>query len=138
LIDFALAVRVSRKGLFSKKKGKAAGTRSYMSPEQIRGEWLDGRADIYSFGASCYEVVTGRPPFRAANPQDLLKKQIIEKPVSPQSYNSDVTDQFAALVLRMLGKTREERPRDFHEVLMELRTMQVFKSVAAAKTSQAS
>jgi serine/threonine protein kinase len=136
IIDFALAVRVSKRGLFSKKKSKAAGTRSYMSPEQIRGEWLDGRADIYSFGASCYETITGRPPFRAASPADLLKKQIIEKPVSPQIHNSDVTDQFAALVVRMLSKKREERPRDFHEVLMELRGMQVFKSVAPSKSAQ--
>jgi serine/threonine protein kinase len=136
LIDFALAVRASKKGIFKKKKSRAAGTRSYMSPEQIRGEWLDGRADIYSFGASCYEVVTGRPPFRAATPTELLNKQIVEKPLSPQYHNSDITDQFAAFVLRMLSKKREERHRDFHEVLMELRTMQVFKSAAAAKSTQ--
>jgi serine/threonine protein kinase len=138
LIDFALAVRATKKGLFSKKKSRAAGTRSYMSPEQIRGEWLDGRADIYSFGASCYEVACGRPPFRAGTPTELLNKQIVEKPVSPQMHNPDITDQFAALVLRMLAKKREERPRDFHEVLMELRTLQVFKSVAATKATQAS
>ena len=137
LIDFALAVRVTKKGMFGKKKrqNKPAGTRSYMSPEQIRGEWLDGRADVYSFGATCYEVVTGRPPFRAASPQDLLHKQIVEKPVTPQFHNPEVTDQFAALVMRMLGKKREERPKDFHEVLMELRTLQIFKPTAAPKSA---
>jgi serine/threonine protein kinase len=135
LIDFALAVRVSKKGMFSKKADRAAGTKSYMSPEQIRGEWLDGRADIYSFGATCFEVVTGRPPFRAASPTELLKKQIVEKALSPKVYNPDVTDQFADLVLRMLAKKREERPKDFHEVLMAMRSMQVFKTgVSTTKT----
>ena len=67
----------------SARKGKAQGTRSYMSPEQIRGQALDGRADIYSFGATAYELVTGRPPFRGASSQDLLNKHITEKPRFP-------------------------------------------------------
>jgi serine/threonine protein kinase len=133
LIDFAIAQRISRGGML-KRRGKSAGTRSYMSPEQIRGEALDGRADIYSFGATAYEAVTGRPPFRAASPEELLNKHINIKPDSPQVYNADVTDEFAALVLRMLAKKKEERPRDFHEVLMQLRNLAVFKSEVAKKT----
>lgn len=132
VIDFALARRIEKPGFFSRwfrRKGKSQGTRSYMSPEQIRGEPLDGRADIYSFGASCFELVTGRPPFRGVSAQDLLTKQITEKPVSPRVYNPDVTEEFADLVLKMLAKKREERPRDFHEVLMKLKTIKVFKSV---------
>jgi serine/threonine protein kinase len=137
IIDFALARRIEKPSFFSRlfrRRGKVQGTRSYMSPEQIRGEALDGRADIYSFAASAYELVTGRPPFRGASSQDLLVKHITEKPASPQIYNSDVTDEFAELVLRMLGKKREDRPRDFHEVLMKLKTMKVFKSVESKPT----
>jgi serine/threonine protein kinase len=139
IIDFALAVRVQKKPgffgrMFGKKKAKAMGTRSYMSPEQIRGEYLDGRADVYSFACSAYEIVTGRPPFRAASSQELLTKHIVEKPPSPQIYNADVTEEFADLVLRMLAKKREDRLRDFHEVMMQLRTMKVFKTQAAQKS----
>lgn len=131
LIDFALATRVQKEGLFGgmfRKRGKAQGTRSYMSPEQIRGQAIDGRADVYSFGATCYELLTGRPPFRGATAQELLTKHILEKPVSPQMLNPDVTDEFAGLVLHMLAKKKQDRPRDFHEVLMAMRTMKVFKT----------
>ncbi len=127
IIDFALAQQIPT-GLAKifRRKEKPAGTRSYMSPEQIRGQPLDGRSDIYSFGAMCYELTTGRPPFRAASAQELLAKHITEKPLSPRHYNPDVTEQFADLVLRMLAKKKEERPRDFHEVLMELRGIRIF------------
>jgi serine/threonine protein kinase len=127
IIDFAIAQRIPT-GL-SKifwRKAKPQGTHSYMSPEQIRSQRLDGRADVYSFGALCYEVVAGRPPFRASSFQDLLAKHITEKPLTPQQYNPEVTKQFADLVLRMLAKKKEDRPRDFHEVLMAMRTLRVF------------
>lgn len=136
LIDFALAKRIEKPGFFSKlfrMRPKVQGTRSYMSPEQIRGEPLDSRADVYSFGATCYELVTGRPPFRGSSSQDLLVKQITEKPASPRIHNPDVTDEFADLVLRMLNKKRDERPRDFHEVLMKLKSIRVFKNVEPPK-----
>src|SRR6202012_3379020 len=91
-------------------KTPVQGTRSYMSPEQIRGEALDGRADVYSFGATCYELVANRPPFRGASNQELLQKQLSEKPGSPQMHNPDVSDDFARLILRMLAKKKEDRP----------------------------
>jgi eukaryotic-like serine/threonine-protein kinase len=127
LIDFALAQRIPT-GLskFFWRKNKPQGTRSYMSPEQIRGLPLDGRADVYSFGATCYEMVASRPPFRGSSSQDLLTKHIIEKPLSPRNYNSEVTEEFADLILRMLAKKKEERPRDFHEVLMQMRSLRLF------------
>jgi serine/threonine protein kinase len=139
LIDFALAARIQKPTFFSRlfrRKGRVMGTRTYMSPEQIRGEMLDGRADIYSFGASAYEIVTGRPPFRGGSNQDLLVKHIIEKPLSPQLHNADVSDEFAALILKCLAKKREERPRDFHEVLMRLQQIKIFKSDAPPKSGR--
>ena len=75
-----------------------------MSPEQIRGEILDTRSDLYGFAASAYELVCYRPPFTGASSQDLLTKHLRERPQSPKVYNPDVTDDFAALLLRMLAK----------------------------------
>jgi serine/threonine protein kinase len=137
IIDFAISVRPA-KGLgklFSRKQ-KAQGTRSYMSPEQIRGQHLDARADVYSFGATCYEMVAGRPPFRGKDAMDLLTKHITEKPVNPRSHNPEVTEDFAALILKMLEKKKEDRPRDFHDVLMQFRNMRVFKGVAGKKAEE--
>jgi eukaryotic-like serine/threonine-protein kinase len=128
LIDFAIAQRIlTGMSKFFFRKAKPQGTRSYMSPEQIRGQLLDGRADIYSFGATCYEMLTGRPPFRGASSQDLLNKHIAEKPVTPRQYNPEVTEEFAGLILRMLAKKKEDRPRDFHDVLMQMRGIRLFK-----------
>lgn len=131
IIDFAIAQRIEKDNFFSRlfrRKHKAQGTRSYMSPEQIRGEPLDARADIYSFGISAFELTTGRVPFRASSNQELLVKQIAEKPVSPQTYNKELTDEFSNLVLKMLAKKRDERPESFHEVLRTLNAIKIYKS----------
>ena len=136
IIDFALAQKIETPSFFSKlfrRKPHVAGTRSYMSPEQIRGEPLDGRADIYSFGATAYEIVTYRPPFRASSQQELLQKQIIEKPAPLPTFNKEVTDDFSNLVLKMLAKKREQRPQSFHEVLKALNTLKVYKSDPVVK-----
>jgi eukaryotic-like serine/threonine-protein kinase len=137
IIDFALAVRIQKASFFSRIFGRrhrlTQGTRSYMSPEQIRNFPLDGRADVYSFGASMYEIATNRPPFRAASNQELLTKHITEKAISPQTFNADLTDEFSELVLHCLAKKREDRPRDFHQVLMRLKTIRVYKSDSGPK-----
>ena len=138
IIDFALAIRIQKPSFLGKlfrmgSKAQVQGTRSYMSPEQIRGEPLDSRADIYSFAASAYELTTHRPPFRGSSAQDLLTKQIAEKPVSPQMHNPDLTDEFSNLILKMLSKKREDRPETFHDVLKSLNIMRIYKNEPAKK-----
>jgi serine/threonine protein kinase len=128
-IDFAISRRIP-KGLSKlfHRQAKAQGTPSYMSPEQIRRQALDARADIYGLGATYYELTTGRPPFRGNTIPDLLNKQLTEKAITPQAHNKDVTDEFAALVVKMLAKKKEDRPPSCHDVLIAMRKMKVFKS----------
>jgi serine/threonine-protein kinase len=128
-IDFAISKKAPKglAKLFHRQK-KAQGTPSYMSPEQIRKQPVDGRADIYGLGATYYELMTGRPPIRGNTITDLLNNQLIQKPISPQSHNKDITDEFAALVLKMLSKKKEERPATCHDVLIAMRKMKVFKT----------
>jgi eukaryotic-like serine/threonine-protein kinase len=129
LIDFAISEKIpTGLGKMFYRRSKAAGTPSYMSPEQIRRQALDPRADIYSFGCTVYEIVCGKPPYRGSSIQDLLSRHFTEKPLSPVFHNSDITDEFAALVMHMLAKKKEDRPKDFHQVLIALRGMRVYKS----------
>jgi eukaryotic-like serine/threonine-protein kinase len=129
MIDFAITRKIPTglSKLFYRQK-KAQGTPSYLAPEQIRKQPLDGRADIYGLGCTYYELVTGRPPFRGNTIQDLLNKQLVEKPLTPQAHNKDLTDEFAGLVMRMLAKKKEERPETCHDVLIAMRKMKVHKS----------
>jgi serine/threonine-protein kinase len=131
IIDFAISQPI-KKGFLAKllrKRGAPEGTATYMSPEQIRSDLLDGRSDIYSLGITWYEMVTGRPPFRGDSIAALFRKHLVEKPQLPSAYNPDVTDEFGNLVLKMLEKKREDRPPSFHNVLIDLKKTKVFKSL---------
>jgi len=128
-IDFAISRQIPKglSKLFHRQK-KAQGTPSYMAPEQIRKQALDPRADVYGLGATFYELLTGRPPLRGNTIPDLLNKQLVEKPFTPQSHNKDITDEMAALILKMLSKKKEERPETCHDVLIAMRKMKVLKT----------
>lgn len=129
LIDFALATR-KKSGLAKLFSGrsKVQGTRSYMSPEQIRGQALDYRADIYSFGCLAYELVGGKPPFTGTSTNDLLNKHL-RSPIPPaQAANRNVSDEFANLLRSMLAKKPAERPQSMRDVLNQLAATPVFKT----------
>jgi serine/threonine-protein kinase len=128
LIDFALAVkRKSGLAKFLSLRTKVQGTRSYMSPEQIRGGALDQRADVYSFGCTLFELVTGRPPFTGGSSNELLNKHLAASPPSADSANRNITSEFAALVTRMLAKPPDKRPDSIDQFLQEFRSLRVFK-----------
>lgn len=129
IIDFAITRKIQA-GFFAKlfrKKSKPQGTPSFMSPEQIRDDLLDGRADVYSYACTLFELSTGRKPFTGATQGDLLTRHFTEKPAPPSSYNKDLTDEFSAFVLKMMAKKKEDRPKNFHEVLIELRKVKIYK-----------
>jgi serine/threonine protein kinase len=129
IIDFAISIKM-QSGFFAKLfKGKKRpqGTPSFMSPEQIKDELLDGRADIYSYACTLYELTTGRKPFVGSTQGDLLMRHFTEKAVPPSSYNKDLTEEFGAFVLKMMTKKRDDRLKSFHEVLIELKKIKIFK-----------
>ncbi len=128
LIDFALAVK--KKGglarLFS-TKSKIQGTRSYMSPEQIRGQPLDQRADLYSFGCMAYELLGGKPPFTGSTTNELLTKHLRSAIPPLQGSNRNVSDEFAQLSKSLLAKDPADRPDSMADFLREMRTIPLFK-----------
>jgi len=137
LIDFAISKQYPTGiKLWFYRKGKPQGTPSYMSPEQIRDEVLDTRADIYSYGCTLYELTCGRPPFRATTTNELLTKHLAEKPSPLIAYNADVTDAFSNFVLKLLAKDKKNRPKHFHEVMMEMKKLPIYKSVVEKRDSE--
>jgi len=127
LIDFTIAQKPKKNFLsFFGIKQPVRGTRSYMSPEQIRGETLDRRADVYSFGCVLFELLAGRPPFTASSPNELLEKHLKAGVPSVMVYNNNVTRECADLIRRMIHKKRESRPESMWEVMQEFRNLHFF------------
>ncbi|HHT9138390.1 MAG TPA: protein kinase domain-containing protein [Candidatus Wunengus sp. YC60] len=95
----------------------------YMSPEQIKGETVDYRSDIYSFGIILYEMLTGKPPF---NDGDIAYRHINEEPVPPASLNSKIPRWLENIVLKCLRKSPEERYPQTDHLLKEIKSYSKF------------
>jgi serine/threonine protein kinase len=89
--------------------GVVVGTPEYMSPEQGKGETLDGRSDLYSVGVILYQLLTGRLPFTAETAVGVLLKHLIEEPVPPSQIQPLADPMLEAVALRAMKKKREER-----------------------------
>jgi len=141
LIDFSIAQKAKKGlgGLFGGRK--IQGTRSYMSPEQIRGRAMDPRSDIYSFGCVMFELLAGRPPYTAVNPNELLTKHLKAAIPSLATMNEAVTPEFTALVQKMMSKERDQRHPDMNTFLKEFHSIRVYrtgmKPVAPAEFEEA-
>lgn len=130
LVDFGLAadLRADRIAWAGGRRGRIMGTPSYMSPEQIRGETVDHRSDIYSFGCMAYEAFTGAPPF---TPTELLELIELHSRRAPPPLRSAALDRIPAasskalrrLVLHCLAKRPEDRPASMDEVKLVLRSI---------------
>jgi len=87
------------------------GTLSYMSPEQTgrMNRGVDYRTDIYSLGATFYEMLTGEVPFKSKDPMELIHSHIARQPLPPQDLNPSVPAVLSSIILKMLSKNPEER-----------------------------
>jgi serine/threonine protein kinase len=128
VIDYALARRQAV-GLMKMFEGRIPrqGTKTYMSPEQIRCESPTPLADIYSLGITCYELACGRPPFRANSSQELLEKHISERPLPLLTHNKLITPEYNDMVLKMIQKKPGDRYGSLHEVLSRFRAIRIFQ-----------
>jgi eukaryotic-like serine/threonine-protein kinase len=134
LIDFSLARRAKRglAGLLPLKflggKSKVQGTRSYMSPEQIRRKTLDQRADVYSFGCTLHELISGKPPFSGSTVEELFGKHLTAAPPALDPAKHNVTADFANLVRSMLAKDPGDRPASVGQCLAVIRSHRIFRT----------
>ena len=101
--------------------GSSIGTPAYMAPEQAAGDpAIDHRADLYAFGCTAYELLTGQPPFANRSVAALVAAHLTEAPVSVASRRADVPPALAALVERCLAKDPDARPADASDVISAL------------------
>ncbi len=127
LIDFNLARKPT--GAFGKLFGGSKvvqGTPSYISPEQIRNQKFDQRADVYSFGCVVYETLSGKTPFTATSQNELLQRHLSSRPPDLTVIDKNITPDFSAFVQRMMAKEPKDRPDNMKDVMMELKTKSMF------------
>jgi tetratricopeptide (TPR) repeat protein/tRNA A-37 threonylcarbamoyl transferase component Bud32 len=118
------AARTQAPGATLTQIGMSVGTPAYMAPEQAAGDPdTDHRADIYAFGCTAYELLAGRPPFIDRSPQRLLAAQMGETPVAITDLRPDTPHELAALVMRCLEKSPDDRPQTAGELTAVLDTV---------------
>ena len=118
IMDFGLAKSVATKMTHD---GALFGTPNYMSPEQVRGETLDGRSDLFSLGVVLYEMLVGAKPFEGDSVSSVLYRIVHEPPRDPAPHLDRVAPPLRAIVERALAKRREDRFADGQELAVSLR-----------------
>jgi serine/threonine protein kinase len=130
VLDFGLAKHIGKQAGFEEdlstaltSAGSTLGTLTYMSPEQVKGEVLDVRTDIFSLGVVVYEMVTGVHPFRRKSLMETAAAIQIESPVPLSTYNENVPELLQHTVAKMLIKDPEQRYQVIHEVRTNLQQL---------------
>ncbi len=142
ILDFGLAKLVSdSQAETMTQTGQAMGTVLYMSPEQLRGQAVDSRSDLWSFGVLAYELLAGTSPFQTDSSAATVARILNDEPPSLGSVPG-VPDWLSGLVSQLLRKNRAERPQSASEVLRQVEdrtpTSQSLAKDAAQLTSNAS
>jgi serine/threonine-protein kinase len=122
LMDFGIAKNADEMHLT--RPGMTIGSVYYMSPEQVRGGTVDARSDLYSFGITMYESLTGRKPFEADTSYSVLHAQCNEAPIPPIQVNPALSPELNAIVLHALEKDPQDRyqtAQEFHDAIKALR-----------------
>ncbi len=138
VMDFGIAKSLEAEELT--KEGTVVGTPHYMSPQQAAGEEVDHRSDIYSLGAIMYEVLTGRPPFKADSDIGIIHKHITETPKPPSNLNPQIPKVLEEIILKCLKKKPEERFQKADDVIKAIdeakpKAISIAESARARKNS---
>ncbi len=131
IMDFGLAAPVAAKG--SSEEGQVFGTPRYMAPEQVRGERVDPRTDLYALGVMLFELSTGFPPFEHAVITELLRMHLSTPVPRAKELSPDLPEGFSYLLERLMSKRIEDRPASALEVA---ETLKLLASGGAGETKR--
>ncbi len=112
------------------REGRLLGTPAYMSPEQVRGEPLDGRSDLFSFGSTLYEMVTGQAPFRRASAAETLTAILRDEPSPASRLHPELPPRLEEILARCLAKDPAQRYPGAGELAADLRALASGAAVA--------
>ncbi len=132
ILDFGLALKIPIPVDNGEEPGgqkdrmstaRPSGTAGYMSPEQVRGETLDSRTDLFSLGVVLYESLTGIRPFTGSTLPDALQATLVAEPRPLSTFRDDVPLELESIVRKALAKGRSDRYQSAENFLLELQTL---------------
>lgn len=132
VMDFGLAKQIKDAGVVQSEAeteallsspGALIGTLPYMSPEQVRGEELDGRSDIFSFGVVLYEMVTGQQPFASKSSAATASAILTTEPAPLARFANDTPAELERIVSKALHKDADDRYQTARDLLIDLRSL---------------
>jgi serine/threonine-protein kinase len=118
ITDFGIALMPSASRTMV---GMVLGSPKYMSPEQVVGQEVDGRSDIFSLGVVLYEMLAGVPPFTGENISAIMYRILNEMPLAPKTINPDIPEAFNYIVAKALAKHPGDRYQTAREMAHDLR-----------------
>jgi eukaryotic-like serine/threonine-protein kinase len=119
--DFGLSISTLARDVHEQLATGFEGTPQFAAPEQLRGEPLDLRADIYAVGATLYYLLTGQPPFEARDLRELVQRVTTEPAPSPRALRRDIPSGLATVILKCLAKAPAQRPASYTALAEMLR-----------------
>ena len=124
LVDLGIAKQMGEENSMT-QTGTAIGTPNYIAPEQILGQRdIDGRADIYSLGATLYHLVTGRVPFQGSSGPHVMSMHLVEPFPDPRNFQPSISEGFCLVLRKMMARDRDERYPDVMSLDADLYRLQ--------------